>query len=383
MDSSSAQDRHLPASQRKIERSRERGQVARSRELANFAVLGAGTLALMAGMSPAAEFMRNQLAKSLRFDHRVLLASDQLSQSLGAATFDGLLLVLAVAAVTLPAAVLAALASGGFVFSMTPLAPDFSRLNPLSGLARMFSARQFTQAAKMAVLCTLLLLAGGAWLAVHFHDFTQAPRLALPQALAEGGRLLGGIALAMIGMLAASAAIDLPLQRWLHLRELRMSHQEIKEENKEANGNPLLKGRQRARAREIAQRRMVAAVPKADLVVTNPTHYAVALRYDENSMGAPRVVAKGADQMALKIRQIAGQHRVPTLESPRLARALYAHAELEQEIPAALYTAVAQVLAYVYQLRNAATFGTPAPANPPEPSVPLELDPHHIPEAEA
>ena len=161
--------------------------------------------------------------------------------------------------------------------------------------------------------------------------------------------------------LAAFAAVDVPLQKRLHAERLKMSHQELKQEHKELDGNAEVKGKVRARMREMTKRRMMAAVPKADLVVMNPTHYAVALKYDDETMGAPRVVAKGADLLALRIRDLAEGASVPVLEAPVLARALYAHAELDREIPAALFAAVAQVLAYVYQLRAALRGQVPMP----------------------
>ena len=180
----------------------------------------------------------------------------------------------------------------------------------------------------------------------------------------------------MVFALAVFAAIDVPLQKQLYAGRLKMSHQEVKQEQKELLGNAEVKGKVRARMREIANRRMMAAVPTADLVVMNPTHYAVALKYDDKTMAAPRVVAKGADLSALRIRDLAEGSSVPVLEAPVLARALYAHAELEQEVPAALFAAVAQVLAYVYQLRAALRGQVPMPGALPSLDVPAELDPH-------
>ena len=179
--------------------------------------------------------------------------------------------------------------------------------------------------------------------------------------------------------LALFAAVDVPLQRQLHAMRLKMSHQELKQEHKEVEGNGEVKAKVRARMREMAQRRMLAAVPTADLVVMNPTHYAVALKYDEGKMGAPRVVAKGADLMAMRIRDTAKDAKVPVLQAPVLARALYAHAEVDREIPAALFAAVAQVLAYVYQLRAALAGRVGLPGALPELNVPAELDPHNKP----
>jgi flagellar biosynthetic protein FlhB len=173
-----------------------------------------------------------------------------------------------------------------------------------------------------------------------------------------------------------AALIDVPLQTFLHKDQMKMSHQEMKEEGKESDGNPQMKGKMRQRQREIAQKSSVNAVPKADFIVMNPTHFAVAIKYDEATMGAPRVISKGADLLAIKIRDIAKQHSIPVLQSPMLARALYANAELDQDIPSALYTAVAQVLAYVYRLRAAMRGEGPMPGDVPQPFVPPELDPH-------
>ena len=190
-----------------------------------------------------------------------------------------------------------------------------------------------------------------------------------------GDWIVTGLLLLLLVVFAV-ALIDVPLQKFLFLQRLKMSHQEVKQEHKESEGSPEVKGKIRQKQREIAQRASVTAVPKADFVVTNPTHYAVALRYDENNMAAPQVVAMGADLVALKIREVAKAHDIPVLESPMLARALYAHAEIDQSIPSTLYTAVAQVLAYVYRLKAAMRGEAPAPGELVQPLVPPELDPH-------
>jgi flagellar biosynthetic protein FlhB len=186
--------------------------------------------------------------------------------------------------------------------------------------------------------------------------------------------LAAGAGLMLLVILLA-AMIDVPLQNLLHRGEMKMSHQEFKEENKETDGNPQMKGKMRQRQREMSQKNSVNAVPKADFVVMNPTHFAVAIRYDEKTMRAPQVISKGSDLLAMKIRDIAKHHDIPVLHSPMLARALFANAELDQDIPSALYTAVAQVLAYVYRLRNAMRGMGPMPGDVPQPFVPPELDP--------
>jgi flagellar biosynthetic protein FlhB len=206
----------------------------------------------------------------------------------------------------------------------------------------------------------------------RFHDALAMP---LPSALSHTAEsLLAGVALLLLA-LAIFAAIDVPLQRHLWLKRLMMSREEVKQELKEAEGNLEVKGKMKARMREIAKRRMLANVPKADLVVMNPTHYAVALKYDDATMAAPRVVAKGADLLAMKIRDLARDAKVPVLRTPPLARALYAHCEIDREVPAALFAAVAQVLAYVYQLRAALAGKAPMPQAVPEPPIPEGFDP--------
>jgi flagellar biosynthesis protein FlhB len=225
----------------------------------------------------------------------------------------------------------------------------------------------------------LALVLGGvgtAYLAGRNGSFHHALTLPLPAALQHvAAEVFGGLLL-LLAALGVFALVDVPLQRHLHLKRLRMSHDEARQEFKELEGNIEVKTKMKARMREIVQRRMMAAVPKADLVVMNPQHYAVALKYDEQAMAAPRVVAKGADLLALRIRDIARQAQVPVLRLPPLARALYAHVEVDREVPTQLFAAVAQVLAYVYQLRAALTGRAPMPGELPEIELPPGLDPH-------
>jgi flagellar biosynthetic protein FlhB len=241
----------------------------------------------------------------------------------------------------------------------------------------MFSKQHVLETLKAVVLATVLGTIGALYLKSRLPEFAAALALPLPQAFAQVlESMRAGLAMILIA-LALFAVIDVPLQRFLYKNRLKMSHQEVKQEQKDAEGNVEVKAKVRARMREMVSRRMIAAVPKADLVVMNPTHYAVALKYDDKSMAAPRVVAKGADLLAMKIRDVAKEAKVPVLQAPPLARALYAHAELDREIPAALFGAVAQVLAYVYQLRAAMQGQGRMPGDLPPLNVPPELDPHH------
>jgi flagellar biosynthetic protein FlhB len=269
-------------------------------------------------------------------------------------------------------AILAAMLGGGWKVSFKAMHPDLARFNPISGIGRMFSKRHLLDVAKMIALAIVIGAVGVFYLKSQWQGLTQL--LAMP--LTEGISTLAQTIAAGFGLMllvvGGCALIDVPLQKHLWLERLKMTQQEVKQEHKDAEGNVEVKGKIKARMREMARKRMLAAVPQADLVVMNPTHYAVALKYDENKMGAPRVIAKGTDLLALKIRDIARESKVPVLQAPPLARALYAHCELDQEVPATLFAAVAQVLAWVYALRR-----TPnARIEQPDVSIPDELDPH-------
>ena len=370
-----AQNRHLPASERRQRKAREDGQVPRSRDLSHFAVVALGGAALVAAAPALTGWLRHLLESGLRFDAALLARPDALTRRLGELALGAALPVLGFGLLVLALTVAAALASGGWNFTLKPLAPKFGKLDPLSGLGRMFSRAHLGDTLKACLLASLLGAVGAAWLRSHLALFHDALGLPLPEALAHTGQALrDGLALLVL-LLAGFAVVDVPLQRTLWRSRLKMSTQEAKQEHRDVEGNIEIKGKIRARMREMARRRMLAAVPKADLVVMNPSHYAVALKYDEGAMAAPRVVAKGADLLALKIRDVAREAKVPVLQAPPLARALYAHSEIDQEIPARLFSAVAQVLAHVYQLRAALAGRGVMPGELPEIVVPPDLDP--------
>ncbi|MBK7262936.1 MAG: flagellar biosynthesis protein FlhB [Rubrivivax sp.] len=372
---SDAQDRTLPATPRKISKAREDGQVPRSRDLGHLAAIGVGTV-LLIGLTPQLiERLRLSLRSGLRFDAQALVSNDGMLGLLLQQTTGLMLLVLPMGAATLLAALAAGLLSGGWNFTLKPLQPKFGKLNPLTGLPRMLSKTQLVETIKACTLATVLLVIGALYLRQHLDEFVHLSALPLPTALAHSGDLLRGGVVLLLLAIAATSLIDVPLQRWRVAEQLKMSHQEVKQEMKDVEGNFEMKGKIKSRMRQLARSRMLAAVPQADLVVMNPTHYAVALKYDEASMTAPKVVAKGIDLVALRIRDIAAEHKVPVLQAPPLARALYAHTEIDQEVPAALFGAVAQVLAWVYQLRSEVREKAAMPA--PTPQVPPELDPHN------
>jgi flagellar biosynthetic protein FlhB len=377
MADSSASDRHLPASPRKLQKAREEGQVARSRDLSHFAAIAVGGALLVALAPPAAGWLRQGLANALRFDHRSVHSAEAMLDRLVLLSTTLLWLALPLSVAMLAVAIAGSVAIGGWNWTLKPIAPKFGKFNPITGIGRIFSKRQLIDALKACGLALILGTIGALYLRSHIGEFGSLFGMALPAAIESAAQtMLSGLGLLVLA-LALFALIDVPLQRWLHAEQLKMSHQELKQEHKELEGNQEVKSKVKARMREMVQRRMMAAVPKADLVVMNPTHYAVALKYEDGRMAAPRVVAKGADLIALKIRDLAKDSRVPVLQAPVLARALYAHTELDREIPAALFAAVAQVLAYVYQLRAAMAGRGPAPGELPELNVPPELDPHN------
>ena len=371
----SSQEKSLPATERKLQKTREDGQGARSRDLSHLAILGAGAGCLMVWTPELMEHMQRAMGQQLSFDAATVMATGSMLTRLQDMVLVGMVASLVFAVLTGGAALLSAIGAGGWIFSAKPITPQFSRLNPISGAANLFSKQQMANVAKMVLMTAIL-----SFVAWNFmgNSIDRVARLVLqpsPLALRDVAQwLISGTSLLLLVVFLV-AVIDVPLQAYFFKSRLKMSHEEVKQEHKESDGNPHTKGRIRQRQREMADRASVGAVPKADFVVMNPTHYAVALKYDEQTMSAPQVIARGTDLIALKIRDLAGTHGVPVLQSPMLARALYAHAELDQAIPATLYTAVAQVLAYVYRLKAALRGEGKMPDALVQPHVPPELDP--------
>ena len=375
----SAQDRTLPATPRKIAKAREAGQVARSRDLSHFAALFGAGLALLAVAPDLTHGLKRMLQGGLRFDAATVADPmrmiDRLTEFLG----YGLVVVVPLGLLMMALGVGSSLALGGWNFSWKALEPKFEKFDPIQGIGRMFSLQQAGMMLKACLLSIILAVIAAFFISLSVPRFIHALSLPLPAALAHAGSTVwAGIVLLLVA-LAAFALVDVPLQRFVWLRGLRMSHEEVKKEHKDVEGSAEVKGKQKARMREMANRRMLAAVPGASVVVMNPSHYAVALRYDDGVMAAPRLVAKGLDLMAFRIRDAAKAAGVPVLEAPPLARALYAHGEVDREIPAALFSAVAQVLAWVFQLRHAAAGQGRMPGELPALQVPPELDPHTSP----
>lgn len=372
---SSSQDKDLPATQRKLDQARKDGQASRSKDLSHLAVLGTGSVAVLLLAPSFLDHFKRVLGQQLSFDAATLAQNGSMLDRLQDVVLVGMVASSVFAAIVLAAAIGSAVASGGWVASLKPIMPDFSRISPIAGFGRLFSKEQATDILKLLVITTVLVWVAWIYLSNSLQSVAQLvlqPSSASIQHVANW--ITSGMSLLLLVVFAV-AAIDVPLQTFLMKSRLKMSHQEVKQEHKESDGNPQMKGQMRARAREIAQRTSVNAVPKADFVLMNPTHFAVALKYDEKTMHAPQVIAKGADLVAMKIRDMAKSHSIPVFQSPMLARALYAHAEINGEIPSALYTAVAQVLAYVYRVKAAMRGEGPMPDSFPQPHVPPELDP--------
>lgn len=372
---SGSQDRNLPASERKLKKAKEDGQVTRSEELKHLAVLGFGAISLMVLAPILFDQLKLSLSQQLSFDLTTIRQTGSMLSRLSDATSIGLAGTAVFAAIVSAAVIAANVSTGGWVTSLKPVMPDFSRINPMSGFGNLFTKKKLVSVLKMVVLTSILFAIATSFLTNGLQTVASLVLQPSSGAIAHLTQwLTSGMGLMLLVLLIA-AMVDVPLQAFLHKGEMKMSHQEVKQEGKESDGNPQMKGKIRQRQRELAQKSSVNSVPKADFVVMNPTHFAVAIRYDEKTMHAPQVISKGADLLALKIRDVAKHHAIPVLQSPMLARALYANAELNQDIPSALYTAVAQVLAYVYKLRAAMRGAGPMPTDVPQPFVPPELDP--------
>ncbi|POD92073.1 flagellar biosynthesis protein FlhB [Pectobacterium odoriferum] len=358
----------------KEEKAREEGQIPRSRELTSVLMMVAGLAILWMGGEAMAGRLARIVSQSLNFDYSTIGDDTQMLRHVGSLLRQAASALIPIMLGAVLVALSAPLLLGGILFSTKSLKVDFKKLDPISGLKRLFSAQSLAELFKailksvmVGIISTLFLIHN--WPKI-LHLVSEAPIAAMGDAL-ELAVMCGFL---IIMGLIPMVAFDVFWQVWSHIKKLRMSKQEIRDEHKQSEGDPHVKGRIRQQQRAIAQRRMMADVPKADVIVTNPTHYAVALRYDEKKMNAPRVLAKGAGEIALRIRELGAEHRVPILEAPPLARALFRHSEVGQHIPAALYAAVAEVLAWVYQLKRWKREGGLIPRKPKHLPVPDALD---------
>ena len=346
-----SQDRTERATPRRRQDARKRGEIPRSRDLAAAAVAGGGVLALIAAGGRLGRGAAALMREGLRLDSGVLHDPQGIAVYFGHLVQRGLWLAAPIVFATWFAGLAAPILLGGWNFSPGALQPNFSRLNPLAGIGRMFSGQSLVELLKSMVKVLCIGSLAGFYLWRQRTAMVGLSAEPLEQGIAHGVGLVLGVSGWMAAALLAVALIDAPYQMWSYARRLRMTKQEVRDEMKSSEGRPEVKARVRRLQHEMSNRRMMEKIPTADVVLTNPTHYAVAIRYKSESMRAPVVVAKGAGEIASTIRELARQHGVLQLSAPPLARALYRSVAVDQEIPTALYAAMARVLTYVYQLR--------------------------------
>ncbi|HMM77668.1 MAG TPA: flagellar biosynthesis protein FlhB [Gammaproteobacteria bacterium] len=371
-EAASGQERSEEASAKRLAEARERGQIARSRELTTMLLL----FAVAAVLWSSGDDFVGAIAASMRYHFDVgnglRLADVDVLRLAGGALGDAFTSLAPFLLVSALVSVAGTIALGGWNIAPEALGFKWNRIDPIAGIGRLFSARSLAELAKALAKFVLLL---GFGLVALWHE---APQLLALGTMPLAAGIASTTALAFKAFLIVSAGTivialaDVPFQKWEHARQLRMTRQELREEAKESDGSPEVKGKIRSLQAELARRRMMEQVPRADVVVTNPAHYAVALKFDPATMSAPRLVAKGTELVALRIRELALEAGVTVLEAPPLARAVYHTTKLNQEIPAGLYVAVAQVLAYVFQLRKRDPL-RPAPPPPSELPIPPEL----------
>ncbi len=370
--SNDGQERTEQATAKRLDEARERGQVPRSRELATTLLLLSAAGGIWGSASSLSTSLRDlmqlcfQLSRDELFDPAVMLGKLMRSGELGITALIPLLGLGVIAAIG------GSVLLGGLNFSGEAIACKWERLDPLAGLRRMVSLHSLVELAKAVAKVALLMGCGLGILYTEFDDILALSHMSIEPATAGALRLCFW---AFTGLAAATvliALIDAPFQWWEYRRNLRMSRQELRDESKESEGSPEVRQHVRARQQELANRRMMEEVPRADVVITNPSHYAVALRFDAATMHAPKLVAKGNDLVAFKIREVAERHSIIVVAAPPLARAIFHSTKLGREIPSGLYLAVAQVLAYVYQLKRAVQ-GGPTPVLPREFPIPPDL----------
>jgi flagellar biosynthesis protein FlhB len=372
-ESESGQEKTEDPTEKRLKESRDKGQIARSKELNTLAVVLSAAVALLMFGPGMVKGLSDLMTYNFSIDREVLYHTDAMGIRLLASAEQGLKVLAPIFFILLVAALVGPVLLGGWLFSAKSMAPKFERMNPLAGLKRMFSVKALVELLKALAKFLVVLAVALLVLELRRPDLLALSLESLPNAMVHAGWILGSALLLLSFSLILIAAVDIPFQLWDNKKKLLMTKQEVRDEYKDSEGKPEVKSRIRQLQREMAQRRMMAEVPNADVVITNPTHFAVALKYDPLNSGAPVVVAKGVDVLALKIREVAGESDVVVLESPPLARAVYYSTELDQQIPAGLYLAVAQVLAYVFQLRQYRAGQGKRPGPVPKVPIPEEF----------
>lgn len=360
---------------KRLEESRRDGEIPRSRELTTAVLLIAGALALLTFGGWMAGRASEVFAYNFSLNRYELLTTDSMFIHLKASVLQVLLVIVPFLLTLSVAAIISQIAIGGWNLTSKVLIPKFSKMNPISGLKRIVSKNSLVELVKS--IAKVALVGGVAYIIIWGirGEFATLAVMALEPAIKKGLYLIIWAFLAISMSLIIIVLIDVPWQLYQHNEKLKMTLQEVKDEYKNTEGKPEVKSRIRRMQMEIAQRRMMSDVPDADVVITNPTHFAVALKYDEDGEGAPRVIAKGSDVIAAKIREIADHYQIPVLNLPPLTRAIYFSTELGDEIPEALFMAVAQVLAYVYQVKQHKAGKATKPQQPKHINIPKGYDP--------
>ena len=351
-ESESGADKTEDPTEKRKKDSREKGEIARSKELNTLAIMLAGSIGLLIFGGALARDMMDLMRYNFSISRETLLNPDSMGLFLLHSGKVALIAVQPVLVTLLIAALVGPIALGGWLFAAGSLAPKFSRMNPAAGIKRMFSAKALVELLKALAKFFIILIVALLVLKSDIDDLLRIAHEPLELAVIHSLQVVAWSALWMACGLILIAAVDVPVQLWESHKKLLMTKQEVRDEHKDQEGRPEVKQRIRQTQRDMSQRRMMSAIPDADVIITNPTHFAVALKYDPEKGAAPMLLAKGSDFLALKIREIGAKHDILLLESPALARSIYYSTELDQEIPAGLYLAVAQVLAYVYQIRQ-------------------------------
>ena len=372
-DQDSSQEKSEQPTPKRLEKAREEGQTPRSRELTTTAILLGGTVALWVFGGVMVNILVGIMSRSFNLERETIFDESRMAVFLGEGMAQGVLSMLPLFAVLLVASIAGPIALGGWLLSAKAMQPKMNRMNPIEGLKRMFSLKSLMELAKALAKVLVILSVAIVVLLSFQEDMLALGNQALEPALARSLQLSIFAAIILAAATVIIALVDVPFQIWDHTKKLKMSRQDIKDEMKDSEGKPEVKSRIRQLQREMAQRRMMASVPEADVVITNPTHFSVALKYDPDSMETPILLAKGVDMIALKIREIANAHHIEIIESPQLARSIYFTTEIDREIPGGLYLAVAQVLAYVFQLRNYRRGQGQKPTYPRNLKVPADL----------
>ena len=356
----------------KLKKAKEKGQIPRSRELTSLMILLVGIMLFWIMGTHFVSKLKTIIQQAMLVAHRTDDDKQIIFNLINLLT-AGFWAILPIFVGLVIVAIIAPLSVGGLLFSLQSIKPNLGKLNPISGFKRLFSLRIFSELFKSILKVVLIAFAAALFLIHQFPNMLALPSMYLNNALSQVMQLLIYASLLIVLALIPMVGFDIFYQIWSNLKKLKMSKQEVKDEFKEQEGNPQIKGRIRQMQQAMARRRMMKDVPKANVIVTNPTHYAVALQYDEKTMSAPKILAKGTDNIASKIKQIAQEHQIPQLEAPPLARALYRHGEIGKSIPAELYAAVAQILAWVYQLKRWHRYGGEKPLKPTNLSIPESL----------